>query len=138
MAVVVRALALAAGLSFMGCRGEAVEARRSEAGRLAEAVRLLRGAPSEERRPLLEALASAPCAEPDLCALRKTCADAYALELSARDALGAVRHAAQGAEPVQREAVELLTRSEEDLRRAAELARVCADREGEARRRYSL
>jgi hypothetical protein len=86
----------------------------------------------------LTALAETPCSAEDLCALEKSCKDAYALELSATDGLATVRHAVRAADPLPKEAAELLAQSEAELRRAVELTRACADREAEARRRYSL
>ena len=134
-----RGFAVITALSVLSaCHGESVEARRSEAGHIAEAVRVLRAASSTDRRPLLKALEDARCTGVDLCDLKKTCVEAYSLEQSALDGLSAVRHSVEGTDPVPTEATALLARSESDLRRAAELGRACADREGEARRRYSL
>lgn len=129
---------MAAFVAVVACHGEAAEARRAEAGRIAEAVRALRAAPNDAKRPLLRLLHDAPCSAADLCGLRKSCEDAYGLELSALDGISAVRRAVRTADAVPPEAAQLLTRSEGDLRRAAELTKACADNEGEARRRYSL
>jgi hypothetical protein len=122
----------------VACHGEAAEARRAEAARIAEAVRALRAAPEDEKRLLLKSLGETRCSAEDLCALRKSCEDAYALELSATDGIAAVRHAVRAADPVPKEATVLLAQSEGELRRAVELTSTCADREAETRRRYSF
>jgi hypothetical protein len=125
-------------LVSVACHGEAVEARRAEAGRIAEAVRVLRVAAPEEKRPLLKSLGEIRCSAEDLCALRKSCQDAYALELSATDGIAAVRHAVREPDPVPTEAAALLAQSEGELRRAVDLTKACADSEAETRRRYSF
>lgn len=135
-----RALYVAVGAmtGVVACHGEAAEGRRAEAGRIAEAVRALRAAAPEEKRPLLKSLGETLCSAEDLCALRKTCEEAYELELSANDGIAAVRHSAQADDPVPKEAAALLGQVEGILRRAVELTKTCADREAETRRRYSL
>ena len=121
------------------CHGEAAEAQRSDAGRLVHAVAELRDAPNDGKRPLLKALEQLDCAAPDLCEFRKTCVSAYSLDVDALDGLDAVKRATADARvPVSKSAVELLARSEGALGRSVELAKRCADLEGEARRRYSL
>jgi hypothetical protein len=133
-----RILFVAALAASVACGGEAEQARRSEAGRLAEAVRRLRDAANADKRPFLLLLRETPCVAADACALRKTCVDAYSLETAAFDAIMAVRHATASGSPVPDGAAALLSRSEAELRRAAELTRTCADLEATARRNYRL
>jgi hypothetical protein len=114
---------------------------RAEAGRVAEAVRKLREAPNPEKAPLRKALEATACTADDICGLKKSCADAYALQEHALEGLSAVRHATTGApaaEPVPSAAAALLSEVTASLERAKTLAKTCADREGEMRRKYSL
>jgi hypothetical protein len=125
----------------VSCRTESTEARRAEAGRVAEATRKVREAPNRERAPLLKALEATACLTDDVCALKKRCADAYELQERALEGISAVRRATTGAsaaEPVPSGATELLSNVTADLERAKTLAKECADMEGAVRRRYSL
>jgi hypothetical protein len=121
-----------------GCKLESEEARRGEAGNVTHAVEALRNAPNESKRPFLTALESTTCRSDDVCALKKTCVEAYSLELGALDALSAVRKDTSGGDSLGTAAVELLGRAEQDLTRSHDLATTCADLEGAARRRYAL
>ena len=118
--------------------GEADESRRAEAGRIAEAVRVLRAAPNDGKRPFLKSLREVGCTAEELCALKQSCADAYELEVTAFDGISAVRRSVRGADPVAPDAIELLTKSEANLKRARDLTRACVESEGAVRRRYSL
>lgn len=120
------------------CHGEKDESRRAEAGRIAEAVRVLREAPNDGKRPLLKSLREVVCSADDLCELKRSCADAYELELTAFDGISAVRRTVRGTDPIPPEAAPLLMKSESNLKRAADLTRACAESEGATRRRYSL
>ena len=129
---------VAASLVVLACRGEAEEARRAEAGRVARAVELLREAPGEGKRPLLAALKQVACSAEDVCQLKQRCLDAYGVHAGAVEALAAVRRELQGASGASPASGELLRRAESDLERASALARECADLEGAARRAYRL
>jgi hypothetical protein len=131
-------LFIAALGSPLACHGEADEARRAEAGRIAEAVRALRAASNDGKRPFLRSLHDLACSTEDLCRLKRSCQEAYELELSALDGISAVRRAVRGVDPIPPEAAELLTKSEGNLKRAAELTKACVESEGAVRRRYSL
>lgn len=131
-------ITLFVAVTALACHGEAAEARRADVARVAEAVRKLRDAPNDEKRPLLLALQQTPCAADDAVKLRKSCSDAYGLQVTALDAVAAVRHAAQGNAPLPPEAAELLARSEADLKRAAQGTTACADLESDLKRRYAI
>jgi hypothetical protein len=123
------------------CHGEREEALRAEAGRVAEAVRKLREAPNPAKPPLRKALDATSCTTEDTCGLKKSCANAYALQERALEGLAAVRHATTGAsaaEPVPSAAAALLSDVTANLERAKTLSKDCADLEGAVRRKYSL
>jgi hypothetical protein len=133
-----RALGLGA-LAFVACHGEADEAHRAEAGRVARAVQSLRDAPNDEKRARLVALRQQPCTVEDVCALRDTCVTAYSLEVEALDSIAAVRRATrEPSAPVPPGAGELLARAETEMHRAEGLTKSCADLEGAARRTHRL
>jgi hypothetical protein len=123
---------------FVACHGEADEARRADVARVSEAVRKLREAPNDAKRPLLLALQQTPCTGDDACTLRKSCSDAYDREVSAVEGIAAVRHATQSTGPVPPEATELLARSASEMKRAVLLTKGCADLEAATKRRYSI
>jgi hypothetical protein len=79
-----------------------------------------------------------PCSTDAICTARRACSEAYALERGAVDALSAIRRATDADLAVPPAAADLLVAAERDLVAARDLARDCADREGELRRRYSL
>jgi len=126
-----------AALVSVACHGEADEARRADVGRVSEAVRKLREAPNEAKRPLLLALQQTPCAADDAVTLRKSCSDAYEPLLAALDDIGAVRFAMQSGASKAVD-VTLLQRSESRLKEAEMLTKACADLEGAMKRRYSI
>ncbi len=131
-------LFVAAVLSSVACHGERAEARRGEAGRVTHATEALRWAPHDGKRPFLEALKGLECSGSDLCALKKTCTDAYTLLVEIEDELGAVRRATADARAPAPRAAALLAETEAKLHRSAELARRCADAEAVVRSRYGL
>lgn len=104
-------------------------------------MRKLREAGNAEKAPLRKALEATACTADDTCGLKKSCAEAYALQERALEGLSAVRHAtsgASGAEPVPSAAAALLRDVTANLERAKTLAKGCADLEGTLRRKYSL
>ncbi|HVU05677.1 MAG TPA: hypothetical protein VHE30_28205 [Polyangiaceae bacterium] len=133
-----RAHALALSLLASACHGERDQAVRSEAGRVAEAVRKLREADGAAKRPLLVALEHETCTAEDVCALRKTCADAYTLQVTALESVAAVRHANEDGKPLPPEAMALLAEASAKLEASNAATKTCADVEGAARRKHGL
>lgn len=127
-----------AGLTALACRGEAEEAHRAEAARVARSVQQLRAAPNPAKAPFLAALEAEPCASSDARELKATCVAAY------RDLLGALGTARElasalamdAAAPPAASAAALVEGSEARLARAREGTRRCADLEGALARRY--
>jgi hypothetical protein len=119
------------------CHGEADEARRAEAGRIARAVQTLRSAPNDAKRPPFAALKSEKCSFEDACTFQNTCVSAYQFELDALDSIAAVRREMDGP-IVTPESAKVLAQAETGLTRAKELSKTCADLEGALRRRYRL
>jgi len=79
-----------------GCHTERDETARSEAALVARQVQVLRDASNAEK-PRCASLDNVPCTAADVCALKKACSDAYALQEEALAALAAVNHAASDA-----------------------------------------
>ena len=132
------AFALAVLCVAVSCRTEADEAARAEAGQVAHQVELLRAAPNAAKPPLRKGLDQLACTRPDLCKLRRTCSDAYALQEQALAAIASVQNALAVPGDVPQGASIVLARAEADLARAKRWAVECADLEGEIRRRYRL
>jgi hypothetical protein len=136
-ATLVQWLCAASTALAWACHGEADEARRVEAGRIARAVHTLRVAPNDAKRPLFAALKSEKCSFDEACTFQSTCVSAYQLELDALDSIAAVRREMDGP-IVTPESVKLLAQAETGLTRAKELSKTCADLEGALRRKYNL
>ncbi|HVW25115.1 MAG TPA: hypothetical protein VHC69_07065 [Polyangiaceae bacterium] len=120
------------------CRTETDEAGRTEAAQVAHQVELLRAAPNAAKPPLRKALDQLACTLPDICKLRSTCSDAYALQEQALAAIASVQKAVAAPGDVPQAVSIVLARAEADLARAKRWAHECADLEGEAQRRYRL
>jgi hypothetical protein len=137
LAAVGAGLVLAAG---SGCRGEREQALRGEAGTLVHAIRQLRDATNQGKRPQLKALAHLTCSAEDLCELQRVCRHAYERHQQALDATQTLRHAL--AEDAGADATtganDLMSNARRDLERARFLARLCSDLEGKVTRRYGL
>lgn len=133
------AAALAAACRNGKAPTEPDEAARSEAGRVAHQVKLLRDADNSQKPVFLKALDGTPCTVNEICAVKKTCSEAYTLEVSALSALSTLRHSLQGFAPgmEQQEAL-LLSQAEASLHQAKDLVAKCADAEAALRRRYRL
>jgi hypothetical protein len=132
------AFALIVSCAFTACRTENDEVGRAEAGQVAHQVELLRNAPNAEKPPFRKALDQLACTRPDICKLRRTCSDAYALQEQAFAAIASVQSAVAGPGDVPPGASIVLARAEADLARAKRWALECADLEGAARRKYRL
>jgi hypothetical protein len=138
-----RALLLTAVMAA-ACRNgsaptEKDEAARGEAGRVAHQVKTLRDADNAQKPVLLKALEGTPCTIEDVCAVKKTCSEAYALQETALAALSTVRHSVQGLAPgMEQQQASLLSQAEAALGRAKDLAAKCADAEAALRRHYRL
>jgi hypothetical protein len=125
------------------CRNESAPTEkdqdaRSEAGRVAHQVKTLRDADNAQKAVLLKALDGTPCTVKDVCAVKTTCSEAYALQETALAALSAVRHSIQGIAPGMEQQKSLLAQAEAALGRAKDLAAKCADAEAALRRHYKL
>jgi hypothetical protein len=137
--VAARALTLVAlSVVAVACHGERDQAIRGEAGKVAEAVRKLREADGAAKRPLLVALQHEACTTEDVCTLRKTCDDAYTLQVTALESVSAVRHANQDGKDLPADAVTLLGEASAKLAASNSATKTCADAEGELRRKYRL
>jgi len=102
-------------------------------------VKTLRDSDNAQKTVLLEALDGTPCTIADVCAVKKTCSEAYALQETALAALSTVRHSVQGLAPgMEKDEASLLSQAEAALGRARDLAAKCADAEAALRRHYRL
>jgi hypothetical protein len=124
--------------ALLACQAEIDEAGRAEAGQVAHQVELLRNAPNGAKGALRKALDQLACTRPDICKLRRTCSDAYALQEQALAAIASVQSAVAAPGEVPPGASIVLARAEADLARAKRWALECADLEGAARRKYRL
>jgi hypothetical protein len=124
--------------AFMACRTETDEAGRAEAGQVAHQAELLRNAPNAAKPPFRKALDQLACTRPDVCKLRRTCSDAYALQEQALAAIASVQNAVATPGEVPPGASIVLARAEADLARSKRWAMECADLEGAIRRKYRL
>ena len=137
-----RALLIVFASIVSSCRNgssptEKDEAARAEAGHVARQVKLLRDADNAQKPVLLKALDQTPCTLDGVCAVKRTCSEAYTLQETALDALSAVRHALQGVAPgMDERETALLSQAEAALTRAKELTTKCADLEAALRRQY--
>jgi hypothetical protein len=77
----------------VACDGTQQAAERSDADRVAHAVRLLREAPNDAKRPLLRALEGVECTSPRACEVRERCLEGYGSYLEALDAIATARRA---------------------------------------------
>lgn len=125
-------------LGLVACSRKGTDEARPEAGLVAHAVEQLRKAGNVEKRPFLKALEATACTASDVCSLKKTCTEAYTLEVTALEALAAVRSQVRGGAEIAASAVELLGQAEHDLEAAHDKTKTCADLEAEVRRTYSL
>lgn len=132
------AFAFIVSCASTACRTEADEAGRAEASQVAHQVELLRNAPNAGKPPLRKALDELACTRPDVCKLRRTCSDAYALQAQALAAIASVQSAVAAPGDVPPGASIVLARAEADLAKAKRWAIECADLEGAARRKYRL
>ena len=125
---------------MVGCHGEAEQAQRAEAARIAHAVDALRDAPNAAKAPRLKALEQMPCSVPDVCELQRVCVDAYRRQVHALDGVSAVRDELAGDAGPQAaaSAAALLGASRKELSAAHTGARHCADLQGSAVRKYKL
>jgi len=102
-------------------------------------VKTLRDSDNAQKTVLLEALDGTPCTIADVCAVKKTCSEAYALQETALAALSTVRYALQGVAPgMDGQEAALLSHAETALARAKDLTTKCADLEAALRRQYRL
>jgi hypothetical protein len=138
-----RALLLTAAMAA-ACRSESAPTEkdqdaRGEAGRVAHQVKTLRDADNAQKPVLLKALDGTPCTVKDVCAVKTTCSEAYALQEAALAALSTVRHSLQELAPgMEEQKASLLAQAEAALGRAKDLAAKCADAEAALRRHYKL
>ncbi len=122
------------------CHGEAEQAHRTEAGRVAHAVESLRNAPNAKKAPYLASLERTPCSVPDVCELKRACVGAYQRQLAALAGVQAVRHAlaADAAPALAASAAGQLDSAQKDLGAARHDTEHCADLQGAVTRRYGL
>lgn len=112
---------------------------RAEAGRIAHAVEVLRGAPAAARRPLLLSLQREPCTDGAACETRAICTEAYELEARALEEIGVVRRAANREDaPIPEGTAELLEKAQALLESSHEQAARCADLEAKLRKVHRL
>lgn len=122
------------------CHGEAEQAHRTEAGRVAHAVDNLRNASNAKKGPFLTSLERMPCSVPDVCELKRTCVDAYQRQLKALAGVRAVRRSlARDAAPgAAASAAGVLDSAQKELVDAKHRTEHCADLQGTVTRRYGL
>lgn len=132
--------ALTALVLLSACHGEAEQAHRTEAGRIAHAVENLRNAPNARKAPYLTSLERMPCSVPDVCELKRTCVDAYQRQLSVLASVQAVRHELKhdAAPAAAASAAGVLDSAQKALLDARRRTEHCADLQGTVSRRYGL
>ena len=108
---------------------------KAEAGVICRAVDTLRDAPNAAKRQLFAALQSAPCQNPDLCALKALCASGYEQHLRGLDETARAKSLV-AAGNMDSDAAKALDSAQSALKQAAPLLARCADDEGAAQRKY--
>jgi hypothetical protein len=108
---------------------------KAEAGIICRAVDTLRDAPNAAKQRLFAALQSAPCQNPDLCALKQLCVSGYEQHLRGLEQTARAK-ALLGESGSDAEAAKALDAAQAALKQAAPLLSRCADDEGAAQRKY--
>ena len=96
---------------------------------------MLRDAPNADKQQLFAALHSAPCENPDLCALKQLCVSGYEQHLRGLTETARAK-ALVSAGGHDAEAAQALARAQTALEQAAPLLARCADDEGAAQQKY--
>ncbi|MEP7053575.1 MAG: hypothetical protein ABJB12_24645 [Pseudomonadota bacterium] len=96
---------------------------------------MLRDAPNAQKPLLFQALQNAPCASPDLCALKQLCAQGYEQHLRGLSETARAK-SLLAAGNQDSEAALALDSAQRALKQAAPLLGRCADEEGAAQRKY--
>lgn len=112
------------------------KAEREEATRVSQAIDALRNSEKKDKRKHLETLRATDCKEQAVCAVQKTCVEAYALHV------GALETIRQGLVKVNDgsmdQAETTLAAGRADLERSEQLAEDCKKVEAEMRQRLKL
>lgn len=126
---------LATILVCAGCQAGRADAVSREASKLSQAVRALRDAPNDQKRPELERLVKTECTAPDLCNLRETCVEGYRQHLRALDR---ARSVSGILDTDTQAAARALASAERELGAAHDRVSECARVEAAIRRKYRL
>jgi hypothetical protein len=111
--------------------------QKAEAGRISRAIDLLREASNPQKPEFFTQLQNAPCATPDLCALKQVCTAGYAEHLAGltQTAHAKALLADGGTDAVVSQALDAATKA---LTEAAPHIAACADAQGAAHRKYKF
>jgi hypothetical protein len=133
-------IAKAIGLGLTACaawscssRDPVAPALREEAAAVVRTVEDLRQASNQDKAGRLQALDRAPCTQPDICALKGRCAEAYRSLLGAMSATAAVQSAFDSPNAALQ-----LAQAEQDLSDAKRKMLGCATAQDQLSRRYRL
>jgi hypothetical protein len=117
------------GLSVLfGCRSDAERRRQADIARLAEHVDRLRSADNRDKRVALSRLNEVGCTEPETCALKELCVQAYTLHVAALDTITRLkRQAASDAGRLAPSPGAAIAETERQLLEARTLSQRCAE-----------
>ena len=115
-------------LALAACQSDARRAQQARVANLAARLDRLRQAENPDKAPLLEQLKLAECVEPEACALKDLCVQAYMKHQSSLDAIEEVKRLMDtpdwhGASETIRQRMSV---AERDLTSARELGEKCA------------
>ena len=127
-------MALSAPFS-VACSFGPSASEKAEAGQICHALDALRAAPNAQKQLLFAALQSAPCAQPDLCALKQLCVSGYEQHLRGLSETARAKELVATGNS-DSEAAKALDSAQTALKLAAPLLARCADDEGAAQRKY--
>jgi len=134
----VAASLLVVSAALPACKTEKDEAARAEAGRVAHQIDLLRAADTDAKPAQRKALDRAPCTVADVCAVKQSCSDAYAVRERAMELLATVQHAIGQAGDLPQGVSLALSQAEADVKRSGTLTLQCARQEVAMTERYKL